>query len=402
MQPIVVQKFGGSSLADFSALQAVAQRIVTRARAGNRLVVVVSAMGKTTDLLMKQAQQLLQEPPQRELDMLLTAGERICMALLSIAIDATGAKAVSFTGSQSGIITDTSHQGAKILEVRPFRILDALNQDKIVIVAGYQGVSRLGEVTTLGRGGSDTTAVALAAALDASVCEIYSDVDGVFTADPRLCAQARLISQISYQNMQALADAGARVLNAQAIAFAQRAKIQIVARKTASDTNAQTVIAPTSAVKPFLAPNEHRCEALATHAHVTGLTGAWLEHFETIQPQLEQIGARIWAADASCLWIDRTDMPGRASQLLQPIAKSYALVICDVAAITAVGASREYAHMCLRDGQQYLREAEIKATACLLLGGTATFLVHVEDAGPATEVLHQLVTQTNPKQVNPA
>src|SRR5499433_3917963 len=182
---IVVQKYGGSSVADVSRIEQVAERVVRTAREGARVCVVVSAMGKTTDELIALARQITEAPPRRELDMLLSTGERIAMALLAMAIEKRGLEAISFTGSQSGIITNDRHSGARIIEVRPIRIQDELERNKVVIVAGFQGMSYRREITTLGRGGSDTTAVALAAALGAS-CEICSDVDGVYTADPRV------------------------------------------------------------------------------------------------------------------------------------------------------------------------------------------------------------------------
>src|SRR5213596_115178 len=201
---------------------------------GHDVVVVVSAMGDTTDELLAMAKNVSPNPPRRELDMLLSAGERISMALLSIAIRELGGDAISFTGSQSGIITNDRHSDARILEVRPYRIQDELARGRIVVVAGYQGVSYRKEVTTLGRGGSDTTAVALAAALDAAWCEICSDVDGVYSADPRVVAGARRIGTLSYEETQEMAEAGAKVLNAQAVEFAKEKGIAIYARATAS------------------------------------------------------------------------------------------------------------------------------------------------------------------------
>ncbi len=219
--PIIVQKYGGSSVADVTRIRLVAERVRRRRAEGHQLVVVVSAMGDTTDELLGLAKTVSADPPRRELDMLLTAGERISVALLSMALQELGVPAISFTGSQSGIITDESHASARILEVRPVRILEELGQDKVVIVAGYQGVSRKREVTTLGRGGTDTTAVALAAALSAEACEIFSDVDGVFSADPRVVPEARQLEAVGYDQMQELASAGARVLNAQAVEWAK-------------------------------------------------------------------------------------------------------------------------------------------------------------------------------------
>jgi aspartate kinase len=230
--PVIVQKYGGSSVADVTKIKRVAQRIAETRDSGKRVVVVVSAMGDTTDDLLSLARRVSDDPDRRELDMLLTAGERISMSLLGMALKALGVEAVSFTGSQSGIITDGAHNNARILEVRPVRILEELQRGKVVIVAGYQGVSRSREVTTLGRGGSDTTAVALAAALGAEVCEICSDVDGVFTADPRLVPAARRLAELSHAEMQELAQTGAKVLNAQAVEFARDRGIAIHARST--------------------------------------------------------------------------------------------------------------------------------------------------------------------------
>ena len=203
---LVVQKYGGSSVADADGIKRVAQRIVATRKAGDSVVVVVSAMGDTTDELVDLATQVTPLPPGRELDMLLTAGERISMALLAMAIANLGLEGRSFTGSQAGVITDSAHGKARIIDVTPGRIRGALDAGAIPIVAGFQGVSQdTKDITTLGRGASDTTAVALAAALGADVCEIYTDVDGIFTADPRLVADARRIPRISYQEMLEMA-----------------------------------------------------------------------------------------------------------------------------------------------------------------------------------------------------
>ena len=232
MPAIVVQKYGGSSVADPERLGRVADRVAQTARAGHRVVVVVSAMGKTTDDLYALARVVAPSPSRRELDMLLSCGERISMALLAMALEHRGLPAISFTGSQSGIITNDRHTGARIVEVRPVRIEDELERGRIVIVAGFQGMSQKREITTLGRGGSDTTAVALAAALGAAWCEICSDVDGVYSADPRVVPDAHRLEEISYGEMSELASHGARVLNAEAVAWAERAGIEILARAT--------------------------------------------------------------------------------------------------------------------------------------------------------------------------
>ncbi len=230
--PIIVQKYGGSSVADIEKIKAIAGKLKARREAGYDLVVIVSAMAGTTDALLSLAHQISDAPQKRELDMLLTTGERTTMALLSMALNDLGIPAISFTGSQSGIITNDSHVNARIIEVRPWRVRDELEKGKIVIIAGFQGVSYKREVTTLGRGGSDTTAVAMAAALGAEACEIYSDVDGVFSGDPRVVEQAKKLREIDYEEMQELSECGAKVLNAQAVEFARRAQIPIDALST--------------------------------------------------------------------------------------------------------------------------------------------------------------------------
>lgn len=218
---LIVQKYGGTSLGDAERIKRVAGRIVATADAGQQVCVVVSAMGKTTDELMDLASQVSPDPFGRELDMLLTAGERISMSLLTMAINDLGREAISFTGSQAGIVTDTKHGRARIVDIRARRVLESLSQGRIVIVAGFQGVSTDFDITTLGRGGSDTTAVALAAALDADACEIYTDVEGVFTADPRIVPEARKLHAVSYEEMLELSASGAKVLMLRSVEYAR-------------------------------------------------------------------------------------------------------------------------------------------------------------------------------------
>jgi aspartate kinase len=233
--PVIVQKYGGTSVADAARIRAVADRVVAARRDGHQVVVVVSAMGDTTDDLMAMAHELSPAPNARELDLLLTAGERVAMSLLSLAINAAGYPAASYTGSQAGIITDTSHGKAKIIDIRPGRILEALARGDIVIVAGFQGVSTAFDVTTLGRGGSDTTAVALAAALGADVCEIYTDVAGVFTADPRVVPEARQLHAVSYEEMLELAASGAQVLQLRSVEYARTHGVKVHVRSSFTD-----------------------------------------------------------------------------------------------------------------------------------------------------------------------
>jgi aspartate kinase len=235
---IVVQKYGGTSVADTDRIKRVAERIAQAKREGHEVVVVVSAMGRTTDHLLAQAIQIAPTPPGRELDMLLTAGERISMALLAIAISELGLSARSFTGSQAGIITDAVHGRARILDITPGRITDALAEGHVVIVAGFQGVSRDSkDVTTLGRGGSDTTAVALAGALGAGVCEIYTDVDGVYTADPRIVPTARRLQRVSHEEMLELAACGAKVLQVRSVEYARNHGVAVHVRSSFTYTD---------------------------------------------------------------------------------------------------------------------------------------------------------------------
>jgi aspartate kinase len=232
---LVVQKYGGSSVADAERIKTVASRIVATRKEGHDVCVVVSAMGDTTDDLLDLAAQVSPLPPARELDMLLTAGERISMALLAMAISNLGMEAHSFTGSQAGVITDSRHGKAQIIDVTPGRIRKALDEGYITIVAGFQGVSQdTKDVTTLGRGGSDTTAVALAAALGAEVCEIYTDVDGVFTADPRIVPTARQIPKLSYDEMLEMAASGAKILHLRCVEYARRFSLPIHVRSSFS------------------------------------------------------------------------------------------------------------------------------------------------------------------------
>ncbi len=243
---LVVQKYGGSSVSSAERIKRVAERIVATKRDGHDVVVVVSAMGDTTDELLDLAQQVSPLPPGRELDMLLTAGERISMALLAMAIANLGAEARSFTGSQAGVITDSTHGKARIIDVTPGRIRSALDDGAVAIVAGFQGVSQdTKDITTLGRGGSDTTAVALAAALGAEVCEIYTDVDGVYTADPRIVGNARKLDSVSYEEMLELAACGAKVLMLRCVEYARRYKLPVRVRSSFS-TDPGTLVTGTA------------------------------------------------------------------------------------------------------------------------------------------------------------
>ena len=301
---IVVQKYGGSSVADADGIKRVAQRIVATRKAGNEVVVVVSAMGDATDELRDLAQQVSPLPPPRELDMLLTAGERISMALVAMAIANLGQAARSFTGSQAGVITDSAHGKAKIIDVTPGRIQKAIEEGHIAIVAGFQGVSQdTKDITTLGRGASDTTAVALAAALGAEVCEIYSDVDGVFTADPRIVPTARKLDRVSTEEMLELAACGAKILHLRCVEYARRYNMPVHVRSSFSQKEG-TWIVPEAEVdkveQAIIAGVAHdRSEAKITVVAVPDKVGEAARIFETLaeaQINLDMIVQNVSAA----------------------------------------------------------------------------------------------------------
>jgi len=292
---LIVQKFGGSSLADAESVKRVARRIVATRAEGHQVVVVVSAMGDTTDELLDLAEQVSPKPPARELDMLLTSGERISMALLAMAISDLGEDARSYTGSQAGLITDSAHGAARIIDVTPGRIAEALGEGAIPIVAGFQGVAQdTKDITTLGRGGSDTTAVALAAALEAAVCEIYTDVDGVFSADPRVVPAARKLDFVTYEEMLELAAVGAKVLHLRCVEYARRFNLPIHVRSSFSQQEGTYVLSP---------------EAIET---------AIAEGRAMEQPIISGVAADV--NDAKVTVVGVPDEPGRAAAIFRSLA----------------------------------------------------------------------------------
>ncbi|MEW1836108.1 aspartate kinase [Microbacterium sp. NPDC079995] len=312
---LIVQKYGGSSVADAESIRRVAKRIVDARRAGHDVVVAVSAMGDTTDELLDLASQVSPLPAPRELDMLLSSGERISMALLAMAINSMGFEARSFTGSQAGMITDSSHGAARIVDVTPVRVRDALDEGAIVIVAGFQGFSRdTRDITTLGRGGSDTTAVALAAALNADVCEIYSDVDGIFTADPRVVPKARKLATVQSEEMLELAANGAKVLYIRAVEFARRHGVMIHARSTFSSGVGTYVLGP-----GMTAPDHEEGEEMEEPI-VTGVAT------DLSQAKITVVGV--------------PDVPGKAAEIFKIVAKSGANVDMIVQNVSAAATGR--------------------------------------------------------------
>jgi aspartate kinase len=301
---LIVQKFGGSSVADAESIKRVAKRIVDTKKAGNDIVVAVSAMGDSTDELLDLAHQVTPIPAPRELDMLLTAGERISMALLAMAIKSMGYDARSFTGSQAGMITDAQHGAARIVDVTPGRLRDALDEGAIVIVAGFQGFNRdTKDITTLGRGGSDTTAVALAAALGADICEIYTDVDGIFTADPRVVPKAHKLERVSSEEMLELAAAGAKVLYIRAVEYARRHGVTLHVRSS-FNSNTGTIVYNAGSTNP-------PADAVSNG--------------ETVEePIIAGVAADLSEAKVTVVGVP--DIPGKAAQIFKIVAKTNANV----------------------------------------------------------------------------
>jgi aspartate kinase len=367
--PIVVQKYGGSSVADVDKIRKVAERVMATKRAGYDVAVVVSAMGDTTDELLALAKKVSPNPDRRELDMLLSAGERIAMALLSMAIRELGGDAISFTGSQSGIITNDRHVDARIIEVRPFRVQDELARGRVVVIAGYQGVSYRREVTTLGRGGSDTTAVAMAAALGAEYCEICSDVDGVYTADPRVVAAARRVAALSYEETQELAEAGAKVLNAQAVEFAKDKGIAIYARATASPLPGGDPSSDGTVVRREAPRTPGTVAGVASERDVLVLQASgdaarvleWLDARSVSGKQLHvaSFGA---SGDGLTVVISRENLhdEARVRRDLEGASELQARLVDGLGAVSVVGAGINASYVNVRRG-----------TACLRAGGTS-------------------------------
>lgn len=318
---LIVQKFGGSSVADAESIKRVAKRIVDTRRAGNDVVVAVSAMGDTTDELLDLAGAVAPMPAPRELDMLLSSGERISMALLAMAIHSMGFEARSFTGSQAGMITTADHGSARIVDVTPVRLREALDEGAIVIVAGFQGFNRdTKDITTLGRGGSDTTAVALAAALDADVCEIYSDVDGIFTADPRLVPKARKLHTVASEEMLELAANGAKVLYIRAVEYARRHGVLIHARSTFT-SNEGTYVLGEGMTDPRAARGEAMSDEIGNEEPVVA-------------------GVATDRSQAKVTVIGVPDVPGSAAEIFALVAKTGANIDMIVQNVQSAQAGR--------------------------------------------------------------
>ncbi len=390
---VIVQKYGGSSVADVDKLKYVAQRVMQTQAEGHEVVVVVSAMGDTTDDLLAMAKKVSANPDRRELDMLLSAGERISMALLSMAIRELGGNAISFTGSQSGIITNDRHVDARILEVRPFRVQDELARGKIVVIAGYQGVSYRKEVTTLGRGGSDTTAVAMAAALDADYCEICSDVDGVYSADPRVVPAARRIGVLSYEETQEMAEAGAKVLNAQAVEFAKEKGIAIYARATRGplpgvDPSADGTVVrrnPPRMPGTVVGVASERDIIMLESDAAAGDVLALLEERHVSGKQLHVF------ADRTTVAISRENLhdEDRLRDLLQTRLSGQARLIDGLAAVSVVGAGINATYANVLAGAATLANAGIRPAGTATSSFRITWMIPREKTDEAVRALHE-------------
>ena len=390
---IVVQKYGGSSVADISKLRQVAARVMRTRAQGHDVVVVVSAMGDTTDELLSLAKQLSANPDRRELDMLLTTGERISMALLSIAIRELGGDAISFTGSQSGIITNDRHVDARIIEVRPVRVQDELARGKIVVIAGYQGVSYRREVTTLGRGGSDTTAVAMAAALGAEYCEICSDVDGVYTADPRVVPSAQRIGTLSYEETQELAESGARVLNAQAVEFAKTAGIVIYARATAAPLPGADPSADGTVVRKHAPRMPGSVVGVTSERDVLVLHGSKGpgEILELLDEH-RVAGKQLHVADSRLtLVVSRENLheEGRVRTAIDARFGPLVTIVDTLAAVSVVGAGINASFHNVRHGSEVLAGAGIGPTGIATSSFRITWMIDRTRTDEAVRLLHE-------------
>jgi aspartate kinase len=377
---LVVQKYGGSSVENADRIKRVAERIVATKKAGNDVVVAVSAMGDTTDELLDLANQVAPVPPARELDMLLTSGERISMSLLAMAIHAQGLEARSYTGSQAGVITTAAHGNARIIDVTPSRIQEALDDGAIAIVAGFQGVSQgSNEITTLGRGGTDTTAVALAAALNADVCEIYTDVDGVFTADPRIVPSAQLLERITYEEMLEMAACGAKVLMLRCVEYARRYGVPVRVRSSFNQKPGTVVtgsIEELAVEQAMITGVAHdRSEAKVTVTGVPDKTGIAARIFRVIADS--EIDIDMVLQNVSSTHSGRTDITFTLSKSNGPVA---------VAALEKVREELGFEQVLYDDhvGKLSLVGAGMRSHP----GVTATFCEALAEAGVNIEIIN--------------
>lgn len=397
-RPIVIQKYGGSSVSSIEKLEAIAQRVVAKQAKGYGVVVVVSAMGNATDELLKLASQITPKPPARELDMLLSTGERTTMALLSIAIQKYGAESISFTGSQSGIITNDSHAQARIIAVRPYRIQDELERGKIVIVAGFQGTSYRSEITTLGRGGSDMTAVALAGALSAEACEIYSDVDGIYEADPKVVLDAQKLDAISMDEMLAMAQHGAKVLHDEAVSYAKRHDIALYAKKTLGADASGTIVRPDGWPNDCIEGIQDKAVALVTakkaiYLSADGITDAEILARLAALDGAKIIGLRLGNKRFEALldvW-NCCNLEAAAAEIVAGAKPLTAICDLDVSNISLVGIDLGRRAAFIARAHKLLSEAQIVMRALFVEPNACSFVVATQDVQRASECLYVLL-----------
>ena len=396
-RPIIIQKYGGSSVATLEKLENIARCVVARHSQGYGVVVVVSAMGNTTDELLKMASRIMPDPPARELDMLLSTGERTTMSLLSIAIQKYGAEAISFTGSQAGIITTDSHSNARIISVRPYRVQDELARDRIVIVAGFQGTSYKNEITTLGRGGSDMTAIALAGALSAEACEIYSDVDGVYTADPKVVLDARKLDELSSSEMLEMAQHGAKVLHDEAILYAHRHQIALYAKKSHDSSSTGSYIRPDGWPDNVIRQARNHPTAVVTAKKTifvsvrTTEIGKWLEQLASAET-IKVMGMSI-AGDRIDALLDIWNCPDESaicSQLLQE-GEVEGNVRTDIQNVTVTGLDIGRHPDIIQKLHEALAAAQIPVIAQFVEANAISFVIDKLHNAQASQVLHAFV-----------
>lgn len=392
---LIIQKYGGTSVGTPHRIRRVASRIAERHRAGDRVVAVVSAMGQTTDELWVLARKITDRPSRREMDMLLTAGERISMALLSMALETLDVPAISFTGSQSGIITDTSHSRARILEIRPIRIGPELEKGKVVIVAGFQGVSRDKEVTTLGRGGSDTTAVALAVGLGAGACEIYTDVPGVMSADPRVVPEARLLPALSWDAMLELSCCGAGVVHSRAVELARRRERRFEVRSAFRKRGGTVVDGTPIEQGPEVAAVTGHPRVARVRMHGLSPAGDPGAFFAALSETVDDVSGLAHAADAgkyTCTFhVPLGGEPGEVLNRLAQVARAHGGSLdadTDHAAVTLVGAGIVHAPAVAARASRVLSAAGITPAAIVTGQLSLTFLVPAGSYAEAQRVLH--------------
>jgi len=378
---VIVQKYGGTSVSTIDKIKKIAENIIKVKENGHEVVVVVSAMGKTTNQLINMANEITDSPDRRELDMLLTTGERQTISLLSIALKNLGYDAISLTGSQSGIITNTVHNKAKILEIRPYRIEDALNEGKIAIVAGFQGVSYLKEITTLGRGGSDTTALALTAAFNALYCEIYSDVDGVFSANPDVVKLPEKLNEISYDQMLAMSENGAKVLAADAVRFAKHYKIKLYS-KNAFVKGEGTFITDEAIMKTVVAvaSEEDLIFAIVKKDNIERVL-VWLMDVNIFYKE-------VWADENKIIFIfDKTDLHDE-DYFINWLEKCEVPHYLNRGKVSLIGNKLYEDPMLLLDANAVLENNNIKNYGFNLKDLTASFIIDKDKLEEAVNLLH--------------